>query len=66
MARPADDLVPPPEVAQHLGIPLRTLGQWRYLGTGPKFLKVGRHVRYSWSDVQAWLAAQSRSSTRSA
>jgi hypothetical protein len=56
----------PPEVAEHLGIPLRTLGQWRYLGTGPQFLKIGRHVRYRWGDVEAWLATQSRTTTRSA
>jgi hypothetical protein len=61
-----DQLAEPRQVADHLGIPLRTLGQWRYLGTGPKFLKVGRHVRYRWVDVEKWLAAQSRTSTRSA
>jgi hypothetical protein len=66
MARVADDLVAPPVVAEHLGVPLRTLGQWRYLGTGPKFLKIGRHVRYRWRDVEAWLITQTRASTQSA
>ncbi|PRY00700.1 helix-turn-helix transcriptional regulator [Allonocardiopsis opalescens] len=49
----------PPEVARHLGIPEKTLAQWRYLGKGPKWSKVGRHVRYRWSDVERWLDSQS-------
>ena len=27
-------------------------------GTGPKYITVGREVRYSWADVHAWCAAQ--------
>lgn len=48
------------EVAAYLGedFPVRTLEMWRYRGTGPRFLKVGRHIRYRWSDVEAWLATQ--------
>jgi excisionase family DNA binding protein len=46
------------EVAEHLGIPERTLIQWRYLGVGPRYLKIGRHVRYRWSDVDEWLATR--------
>lgn len=49
----------PVEVGEYLGgIPVRTLGQWRYLGKGPRWIKVGRHVRYRWSDVEAWLDEQ--------
>lgn len=59
-------LAEPAEVATFLGVPPRTLGQWRYLGTGPRFVRVGRFVRYRWSDVEAWLANQTRNSTRSA
>lgn len=61
-----DRLVEPKEVADYLVVPAATLAQWRYLGQGPRFLKVGRFVRYRWSDVEAWLAGQSRGSTRSA
>jgi hypothetical protein len=28
--------------------------QWRYLGTGPKAGRVGRHLRYDHEDVKAW------------
>lgn len=65
MATARTGLADPPEVAEFLKMPERTLGQWRYLGTGPRFVKIGRHVRYRWSDVEAWLADQGRTSTRS-
>ena len=32
----------------------------RYLGTGPEYVKVGTRVRYSLTDVRAWLDAQRR------
>ncbi|WP_326830222.1 helix-turn-helix domain-containing protein [Streptosporangium sp. NBC_01810] len=48
----------PPEVAAYLQVPERTLTQWRYLGTGPRWSKVGRHVRYRWSDIEKWLDQQ--------
>ena len=43
------------DVADYLGVPLTTLYQWRYLGTGPTAYRVGRHLRYKPSAVQAWL-----------
>lgn len=49
------------EVASYLGgIPVKTLIQWRYKGIGPKYLKVGKYVRYRWCDVDAWLVSQER------
>lgn len=46
------------EVSERLGIPERTLGQWRYRGVGPDFIHVGRHVRYRPEDVDRWLDRQ--------
>jgi predicted DNA-binding transcriptional regulator AlpA len=43
------------DVAGYLGVPLATLYQWRYLGTGPSAYRVGRHLRYEPAAVQAWL-----------
>ena len=43
------------DVAEYLGVPLTTLYQWRYLGTGPAAYRVGRHLRYEPTAVQAWL-----------
>ena len=36
----------------------RTLEQWRWLGKGPKFLKIGARVLYREEDVEDWEAAQ--------
>ena len=48
------------EIAEHLGVPVRTLDQWAYKGTGPRWSKVGRHRRYRWSDVERWLDDQAK------
>jgi predicted DNA-binding transcriptional regulator AlpA len=52
-------LVGSADVARFLGIPEKTVIQWRYLRTGPRWSKVGRHVRYRWEDVEGWLDEQS-------
>ena len=49
-------LMKPDDVAEHLGIPVTTLRQWKYRGVGPKALKVGRHLRYRRTDLDAWVA----------
>jgi predicted DNA-binding transcriptional regulator AlpA len=46
------------EVARLLVVPVTTLYTWRYKGTGPKALKVGKHLRYRLADVSAWLGDQ--------
>jgi excisionase family DNA binding protein len=48
------------DVAAYLNVPERTLEQWRRAEKGPRWAFVGRHVRYAWSDVDAWLAKQAR------
>ncbi|WP_369391159.1 helix-turn-helix transcriptional regulator [Streptomyces sp. CG1] len=55
---PRGRLATPAEVAVHLGVPVKTLYQWKYRGTGPNVHKVGRHLRYRWQEVDAWLDAQ--------
>ena len=44
-----------PEVARYLSVPEATLRYWRYQGTGPRSIKVGRHVRYQRSEVERYL-----------
>ncbi len=52
-------LATPEDLAEFLNnIPIKTLAQWRSRGIGPKYRKIGRHVRYDWADVHAWLACQ--------
>jgi hypothetical protein len=51
-------LLTPAELAERLQVPEATLAQWRYLGRGPTYRKVGRFVRYAESDCTAWLETQ--------
>lgn len=43
-----------PEAATYLGYDPRTLEGWRRRGTGPKYICVGRSVRYRIRDLDAW------------
>lgn len=51
------------EAAQILQINERTLTNWRGQNKSPKYVKVGRCVRYRLSDLTAWIEANSRNST---
>lgn len=46
------------ELATMLGVPVDTLYGWRHRGEGPQGYRIGRHVRYSRSAVEAWLATR--------
>lgn len=54
----ADKLLSPTDLAEYLKVPRATVYAWRNKGTGPRTLKIGRHLRFRWSDVQAWLTEQ--------
>jgi excisionase family DNA binding protein len=43
------------ETAELLRVPVRTLYVWRGAGTGPRAYRVGKHVLYRRSDLEAWL-----------
>lgn len=61
MPAPASDrrpLATPTQLSEFLGIPEKTLEDWRSKQTGPEFIRVGRHVRYRWSAVEKWLTEQ--------
>jgi predicted DNA-binding transcriptional regulator AlpA len=51
------------QLAPVLGTTPGQLAQWRFRGDGPPFIKLGRSVRYRWSDVEAWLDANTRTQT---
>lgn len=42
------------EVAQRLRVEKSTLAYWAVEKKGPRFAKMGKHVRYRLSDVIAW------------
>ncbi len=52
------DIVSADEVARRLDVPKSTLYGWRYKGVGPRSYRVGKHLRYRWSEVLAWLDDQ--------
>ena len=49
--------------ADRLDISQRTLPVWRVQGRGPRHIKVGRLVRYDEAEVNAWLEANTHTST---
>lgn len=57
------NLMTPPELAKQLGKSPAALAQWRYLGVGPQFIKLGRNIRYRRRDVETWLDQQTISRT---
>jgi excisionase family DNA binding protein len=50
-----DPLLSPKQVAELLSVPVATIYQWRYRSEGPPGFKLGGHVRYRRSSVEAWL-----------
>lgn len=50
----AEQLWTPDRLAEHLGVPAATLAKWRHAQTGPRYLRMGKHVRYRPSDVRRW------------
>ena len=52
------------ETADRLRLRHGTLANRRSKGLGPRFVKVGRRVAYRVLDVEEWLNAQTRTSSR--
>jgi predicted DNA-binding transcriptional regulator AlpA len=51
------------EAASVLGLAIPTLEKMRVYGTGPKFYKLGRAVRYAAADLEDWLSERRVQST---
>lgn len=61
------ELIKPAELAKRIEKSEAVLANWRYLGLGPKFVKVGaRSIRYRVSDIEDWLNQQTRQQTGAA
>lgn len=50
-----DRLITPRETAAYLGSSVSALSQYRALGIGPLYFKIGKMVRYRISDIDKWL-----------
>jgi len=57
-----EPLISVDELSDYLGIPVRTIYDWRLTGHGPRGLRVGRHLKFAVSDVAAWIDAQREAS----
>ncbi|MFG1966912.1 helix-turn-helix transcriptional regulator [Nonomuraea sp. NPDC049028] len=42
------------DLAERVGVPVSTVYQWNSRGGGPRFMRIGRYVRYKVADVKAW------------
>ena len=42
------------EVSRRWGMSCRTLERWRWLGMGPRFIKIGGRVKYRLCDLKAY------------
>jgi len=58
-----DNLLSVHGAAQVLGLAVSTLNKFRVYGTGPRFVKLGRSVRYRPADLDAWIDENRRAST---
>jgi excisionase family DNA binding protein len=54
------------QAARFLSLGRRTLQNWRVIGGGPAFIRVGRSVRYRQSDLEQWIDARRFHSTSEA
>ncbi len=51
-------LLTPEDVSEVLGIPAKTLANWRSQRIGPLPLRIGAHVRYRAADLAVWIEQQ--------
>lgn len=53
-----DSAISESEVARRADVSIAALRKWRREGKGPRFLKLGKLVRYMVGNVDAWLNSQ--------
>jgi predicted DNA-binding transcriptional regulator AlpA len=58
-----DPLLHPAQVAKFLAVSPSWLAKSRLNGTGPRFTKIGRAVRYAMSAVREYILSRQRNST---
>lgn len=50
-----DTILSVSELSALVQVPVPTIYKWRATGRGPRALRVGKHLRFRMSDVDAWL-----------
>ena len=58
------DWAPRPAAEYLGGLPESTLRYWRYLGTGPRSYRLGRHKFYDIDDPDAWVEVEAAKTER--
>ena len=48
----------PDQVARSLGVEVETLGAWRRRGYGPGWYRIGKKIKYTESELRAWMNTQ--------
>jgi predicted DNA-binding transcriptional regulator AlpA len=51
-----EEWLEPADLAAGLKVDLRTVYRWNATGSGPVFVRCGKHVRYARSSVERWIA----------
>lgn len=51
----SDPLLTVQQLAARLGVPVATVYAWNSRDLGPRRLRLGKHLRYRESDIEAWL-----------
>jgi predicted site-specific integrase-resolvase len=51
------------KAAEFLDVSVATLAKWRWLGVGPRFIRVGRSIRYPVEELQKHLDMNTHQST---
>lgn len=51
------DLLTPGDLSDMLQVPYKSLEHWRAHGKGPRYARIGKHVRYRRADVEDWLTS---------
>jgi excisionase family DNA binding protein len=50
-----DRLLTVQDLADYLDVPVATIYAWRYHRRGPPGFRIGKHLRFRWSDVERWI-----------
>lgn len=50
-----DPLLSISELADYLGVSIKTIYEWRQTGRGPVGIRMGRHLKFAVSDVRDWI-----------
>ena len=54
----SEPMLTPQQLAAFLTVPVATVYRWNSEGTGPRRVRVGKHVRFRRADVDAWIEQQ--------